>query len=135
MKKILVRFLYWSGDVLQSIADRCDYFSYRRGHPVLLPPSMIARDVLGKIVIKVDADGCMAHDHKIVAVGRVLSVMKHSEVWPHAFRSLDSEQLYAKCEILPTRSDLANDVKFFYPALGDGCFYPSADHTYYLWVK
>ena len=83
--------------------------------------------MIGEIVIKVQCDGCMAEDHKVVAIGRVVAIKHPSEIWG----STDGPYTYAECKIIVSRSDEL--LKFFYPCVQDGSFQWSEKDKVYFW--
>jgi hypothetical protein len=70
-------------------------------------------DMVGKTVIKVQCDGCMAEDHKIKAVGKVTSIMKANRIWPGTTDRYD----YAACLVMNSHLDAGKS--WFYVALQD----------------
>lgn len=86
-------------------------------------------DMLGKLVIKVLCDGCMAEDHKIKKVGRVVAIKKAHEVWPKSY--VDDRYEYAECLIL--NSHLDAEKEFFYVCIQDSSLQQSRfDMTVYF---
>jgi hypothetical protein len=85
---------------------------------------------IGKIVIKVLCDGCMAEDHKLQMIGEVVAVRKANEIWPS---NSSTQYDYAVCRVFNSRSDLPDT--FFYPCIQDGSFQQSSrNDQVYFWL-
>jgi hypothetical protein len=66
------------------------------------------RPLIGKLIIQVQCDGCMAEDHKIKKVGRVIAISKAEDHYD-----------YAKCLVFNSHFD--EDEQFFYVCVQDNC--------------
>jgi hypothetical protein len=84
---------------------------------------------VGNIVIKVLCDGCMAIDHKVEFIGRVIAIKKSSEIWNP---SNTDRYTYAKCLILNSHMDAKEE--YFYPCVQDSSLQKSPnDPNVYFW--
>jgi hypothetical protein len=80
---------------------------------------------VGAIVIDVEADGCMAHIHKIQRVAKVVAVRDQREIYGPKSCALT----VAVCESIPTWS--GTPVETFNVPLGAGSwFFERAPNTY-----
>lgn len=87
--------------------------------------------MLGKLVLDVLCDGCMAHVHKLERVGEIIAIDDQ-----RAFFGQGEHIIVAKCRVVNSREDLPEE--FFYPALADGGFQPLNSGSFgqalgYIW--
>jgi hypothetical protein len=99
----------------------------------------VCHPMVGKIVLEVNADGCMAQDHKLMRVGEIVAVKKHSAIWGSKPGDWHDRFDYAVCRVIQSRDDTwgRNDRpdELFYACLQDGGFYRTANETVYRWWK
>ena len=77
-------------------------------------------NILGKLIIQVQCDGCMAEDHKIKKVGRVIAVLKAKDIW-----GTPDRYDYAQCLILNSHLDAKED--YFYVCIQNSSLQPSKE--------
>ena len=82
-------------------------------------------DMMGKIVIQVNCDGCMAEDHKIMQVGRVVAIRKAKDIWG-VQDPYENRYDFAQCLVINSHLDAKDE--YFYVCIQDSSLQPSKGH-------
>ena len=87
--------------------------------------------MIGKIVIDVHCNGCMAQDHVVNRVGEIIAVKPYREVWPHEGERFEDRYDVAVCRTLQSREDFPEEL--FYVFTADSCLQPIPSGVGYFW--
>ncbi len=91
----------------------------------------VPHPLVGKFVLDIQCDGCMAEDHKLKRVGEIIDVKTHREMWPDAHPHYKDGYHYAVCRVIQSREDLPEEL--FYVCVEASNFQPTPSGKGFFW--
>lgn len=85
---------------------------------------------IGKIVLDIECDGCMAHIHKLIRVGEIIDIKKGSDLWPS---SNVGRYRYAICRTIQSREDFPEET--FHACIDSVDFQPIPSGNGFFWRR